>query len=80
MPTFNLTVSAIELKVLQHVIYDLQRWLDNSIENRARHAADWCILKYTDKNPHQLTDLEKRDIIQDLTLPPHPGTEPTYPP
>ena len=73
MPTIQITITDIEQTVLTHVIPDPIEWLRNAIKNRARKAADFCIIQYTDKNPAKMTDLDKVSILKTIDLPPHPG-------
>lgn len=72
MPNITLSITAIELKVLSHILPDPEYWLRNAIKNRARKAADWCIIQYTTTNPVKLSDQEKVNILDTLELPPHP--------
>jgi len=68
MKQFIVQISDAEEKALTYVIVDIQVWLQNAINNRARQAMDEIINKYTDKNYKILDKAAKEQLTMNTTF------------
>lgn len=68
MPQFTVTVSDDEFKTLEWDIYDVQKWIQNAISEKARRTMDTLIEQNSNLNPKKISKAEKQDIIRGLNL------------
>lgn len=68
MPQFTISISDEELKALEWDIYDVQKWIQNAISEKARRTMDTIVEQNTDLNYKKISKLEKENIIRELNL------------
>lgn len=68
MPKFTVKVSDEELKALEWDIYDVQKWIQNAISEKARRTMDTLVEQNTTYNPRKLPKAEKEKIVKELDL------------
>lgn len=50
-------------------IGQMQKWLQDAIDNKLRQRVDASILEHTDRNPKKISEPDKLLILKDITLP-----------
>lgn len=63
MKQFVVEISDEAYKAMEVIALDPQEWLQNAIDNRARHAMDEIVLAVSDKNPKKISIEEKKQIV-----------------
>jgi phosphoserine aminotransferase len=59
---FTITISDEENKALTYDIVDIQEWIQNAIQNKARQCTDVIIEETTDQNPKNFRRLLKQRL------------------
>lgn len=69
MPTYSVTITAEEDRVLRSWISDPQAWLESAFRNKVRQRLNAAVTEETNLNPKKLEDTEKLEAIKNITLP-----------
>ena len=68
MSQFTVTISDVEEKALLVHMIDIQKWLDNMVQNRTRKAVDQIVDDYSDMNIKTASVADKEQFVQAATL------------
>ena len=68
MPQFTVTVSNEELKALEWDIYDVEKWIQNAISEKARRVMDTLIEQNTNLNHKKLSKAEKEIEVSKMSI------------
>jgi len=70
MPDLTVTITDTQYKALRHYVISPERWLQSVIRHKARRCMSRAIEEVSDRNPRKISEVGKRQIIQDATLEP----------
>ena len=69
MANYNIEISEDNRKILHSDIVDIQKWLQNFVDNKIRQTCDNLIVEHTDRQPKKMTKDEKRALLKNLKIP-----------
>ncbi len=69
MPTYSITITDEEDRILRSWLKDPAEWLDNAFRNKIRQRIMASVEEETNFNPKKLDEVERLDVLKDVELP-----------
>lgn len=65
---FSVTITEEQKKALEWNIVDIQDWLDNFVNDKARKCMDRIVEQESQYQPDKITDTQKYQIVRDANI------------